>query len=96
MKEEMKKCVECNNELVNRQRKYCSMKCKGKYKYHNNTDYRLKKIERSKKRVYEQRELDRVEKEKDTIRQMLGELSKEKTAEELEIEMLFNLINNKK
>lgn len=91
----MRKCLECEKELVGNQRKYCSIKCKDRWRYHNNKDYRLKKIESSKKRVYEQRELERVQKEKNLIRNMLDDLSRKKNKQELEIEMLFNLINNK-
>lgn len=93
--EEKKKCLECGNELVKLKRKYCSTKCKDKYRYHNDEENRLKRIERAKKRVYEQRELERVEKEKNLIIKMLDDISKKKTKEELEIEMLFNLINKK-
>lgn len=92
----MKKCVECNNELVNKQRKYCSTKCKDKYRYYHNEEARLRKIEKSKERVYEQRELARVKKEKEVIKQLLIDVSKEKTQVELEIEMLFNLIQKNK
>lgn len=91
----MKKCVECEKELVNRQRKYCSIRCKDKYKYHNNEEHRLRTIDRAKKRVYEKRELERVKKESDLIKQMLIDIRKEKTDVEMNIEALYNLINNK-
>lgn len=51
-------CKYCNNEYEEKSNKlFCSRACKAKWRYHNDEEYRKRKIAKSYKNVYKMREL---------------------------------------
>lgn len=94
--EKYNNCLECDKELEGRQRKYCSRICKDRYKYNSDPLVRERKIENSRRRVEEIREIEKTRVERDYYKGMIDQIKNEKTKtkEEIDIEKLFNLINN--
>jgi hypothetical protein len=94
---EVKLCLYCKEELNGRKTKYCSKSCKDKYSYHNDNNKRQKKIDSSKERVLEQREIEKARRKSLEYKELLEEVIKidNLTKEEQAIQDLFYKIINK-
>jgi len=93
--EEIKKCLQCGQELSGKQAKYCSQACKKKYKYHNDETYRLEKIKSAQERVEEQREIEKARRKSLQFKDLLDQIDKVDNEEDKAIQALFDKIMKK-
>lgn len=82
-------CKQCKIETKDRKGKeFCSRECKSKYKYHNNIEFRNRRIEN----IKDKRDLAKLTKQKEIIRNILNQVESNNDQTILD---LFNKIYNK-